>query len=586
MVIEDDDCWSDAVIQQTSTTNVRKAQSDKTAQGEEPGGSTRMQQGSLPTQSREEIPVEPHAKIMAVTDQNGGQPPDRQCNWVDTLSPAELEQLQVEDDVVGRLRQWKIDGQKPGRQRLLEEGELTRTLCEQWSKLKVKEGILYRQKQAQGEGGTIDQVVVPQQLRKGIFQQVHASRAGGHLGDNRTTDSIRRRFYWPRIKSDVSLWCKKCTVCARIKAGPRFKAPMQYVPTGNKFDRVYMDILGELPETDRGNKYILVVTDGFTKWTQALPLPDQKAQTVADALMTHVISLFGVPKQIHTDQGRNFESGLFQELCTLLGIEKSRTTPYRPQSDGQTERFNRTLQQMLKSYVNEAQNDWDDHLPYVVMAYRATRHDSTNLTPNLMFLGTENLLPVDLTMGPLPQGDRTCPVEYVEWLKGTITRAHEAARIALKKSTVKQKRGYDFKAKPTRYAIGDYVWRWYPPSANRKLGIGWTGPYKVVGCPTNINCEIQRNRGDRKNRVHVDHLKKYLGGIPPGWSDSETDSDNANDTTPTNEVANDSEPDSVPQAEGPSDDDRDTHSPDSEASIPCNLRRSSRKRHSPKRLDL
>ena len=275
---------------------------------------------------------------------------------------------------------------------------------------------------------------MPQQLRKQIFKEVHTSRTGGHLGVTRTVDSVRRRFYWPRCKADLRLWCQRCATCAQIKAGPRFRAAMHHVPTGTCFDRVYMDILGELPETDQGNKYVLVITDGFMKWTQAIALPNQTALTVADALMTQVFSLFGVPRQIHTDQGRNFESDLFRELCQLLDIEKTRTTPYRPQSDGQTERFNRTVQQMLKTYVRENRDDWDDHLPYVMMAYRATVHESTRLTPNLMFIATENILPIDLMMGPptsLEDAMPQCPIEYVEWLRHVITRTHEAARQSL-----------------------------------------------------------------------------------------------------------------------------------------------------------
>ena len=536
-------------------------------------------------QCKKEVFVEHRATVLAVTDQNGGQPPDVNCNWVDALSPADLVKLQAEDAVIDKVRQWRRDGEKPNKRRLLAEGELVRALCEQWAKLEVRQGILYRKKQMQAEDQESSaQVVVPQKLREGIFHQLHSSRTGGHLGINRTMDNIRRRFYWPRCKSDVRLWCQRCRVCAQIKAGPGFRATMQHVPTGSRFDRVYLDILGELPETAQGNKYILVVTDGFTKWTQAIPLANQTALTVADAMMTHVISLFGVPKQIHTDQGRNFESGLFKEICELLGIEKSRTTPYRPQSDGQTERFNRTLQQMLKAYVGQARDDWDDHLPYVMMAYRATIHDSTRLTPNLMFLGTENL-PIDLTMGPPPQSRHQCPIEYVEWVKQAITKAHEAARIALGKSTVRQKRGYDLRAKPVRYAVGDFVWRWYPPSANRKLGKGWIGPYKVVGCPTNVNCEIQKGRDVRKIRVHIDHLKRYYGETPSDWSESDSESSPPADS----ESGPESEED-IPQAESHassagSDGDHNFIIQNDDQ-MTSNLRRSMRPKKPPKRLDL
>ena len=130
--------------------------------------------------------------------------------------------------------------------------------------------------------------------------------------------------------------------------------------------------------------------------------PDHCAMTVADKIVTEFICRFGVPSQIHSDQGREFESDLFKAICEKLGIEKTRTAPYRPQSDGLVERFNRTLVQMLSSFVNEHKNDWDDHLPYVMMAYRATMHESTKCSPNLLMLGRETTCPLDLFVGEPP----------------------------------------------------------------------------------------------------------------------------------------------------------------------------------------
>ena len=121
-------------------------------------------------------------------------------------------------------------------------------------------------------------------------------------------------------------------------------------------EKVAIDILGPLPMTDNGNQYILVFGDYYTKWTEAYALPDQTAQRVADCVMDFICH-FGCPRQIHSDQGRNFESDPFQQMCTLMQVHKTRTTPYRPQSDGLVERFNRTLQQMLSMYVNDRRYD-------------------------------------------------------------------------------------------------------------------------------------------------------------------------------------------------------------------------------------
>ena len=250
-----------------------------------------------------------------------------------------------------------------------------------------------------------------------------------------------------------------------MKGKPHIKAKLQQDPVGRRFQRVAIDIMGEFSETENGNKYILVICDYFTKWTQAFPLPDQTAFTVAETLMINCFSLFGLPETIHSDQGRNFESELFQELCKLLNIRKTRTTPYHPQSDGMVERFNRTCQQMLKIFVNENRDDRDDHLPYIMMAYRSSPHESTGLSPNVLMFGDEISLPIDLMVGAPPRHDARykCRTEYVEWLRQATRRAHEFAFKQLKVAAKLQKNYYDKTSKEMSFCPESFVWWWYPP---------------------------------------------------------------------------------------------------------------------------
>lgn len=132
---------------------------------------------------------------------------------------------------------------------------------------------------------------------------------------------------------------------------------MKVVESGIPMERVATDILGELPKTDRGNRCILVVSDYFTKWTESFAMPNIEAQTVAKILVEEVFAKLGVPRILHSDQGRQYESNLFQELCALIHIEKTRTLPYHRQSDGMVEQFNRTLATMLSAYVNDHQTN-------------------------------------------------------------------------------------------------------------------------------------------------------------------------------------------------------------------------------------
>ena len=177
---------------------------------------------------------------------------------------------------------------------------------------------------------------------------------------------------------------------------------MQLYQVGAPMERIAVDIAGPLPITTQGNRYICVVMDYFTKWPEAYALPNHEAETVAEVLVDQFFTRFGVPGELHSDQGREFESQVFQECCQLLGLRKTRTTPLRPQSDRMVERFNRTLTQVLATYCAEGQTNWDCRLPALLMAYRSAEHEATSYTPARLMLGRELQLPVDLATGRPP----------------------------------------------------------------------------------------------------------------------------------------------------------------------------------------
>lgn len=244
---------------------------------------------------------------------------------------------------------------------------------------------------------------------------MHNSLMGGHLGVNKTYGKLKQRFYWYEAKEDVLIWVRKCDTCAQNK--PAQKTPKAHLgdnQVGGPMDRLATDLLGPLPETPQGNKYILVVTDHFTKWVEAIPVPDQTAQTCAHHILK-VICQFRCPLTILSDQGRCYESNLFHELCHILEIKKTRTSPRNPKCNGLAERFNRTLIQMIKSYLKGEQIEWDKNLHFITAAYRATPQDSTGFTPNVLMLGRETRLPVELVLGnTTSEGVLTNYGEYVQ----------------------------------------------------------------------------------------------------------------------------------------------------------------------------
>ena len=147
--------------------------------------------------------------------------------------------------------------------------------------------------------------------------------------------------------------------------------------------------MGPIKETDRGNKHILVLMDHFTKWCEAFPTKDQKASTVAHILVSRVFSRSGPPTVLHSDQDRNFDSTLMHEVYNLMGIKKTRTTAYHPQCDGLVERQNRTLQNILSSFVSEHSVDWDQWIDQAVFAYNTSVHESTGMSRTKCFLGAQ-----------------------------------------------------------------------------------------------------------------------------------------------------------------------------------------------------
>ena len=161
-------------------------------------------------------------------------------------------------------------------------------------------------------------------------------------------------------------------------------------------DRLWCWILDMSVTTSEGNRYVLVMVDCFSQWTEACPLPNKTALAVADAFFQMIVCRFGMPAVIHSDQGREFENNMMQELCPLGGSHKTRTTPYLPASDGLVVRFNRTLLMMLAMFAGDQRDDWDDLLPAVMMAYRSSVHESTGFSPYSLMFGEECPFPMDV----------------------------------------------------------------------------------------------------------------------------------------------------------------------------------------------
>ncbi|UYV66258.1 K02A2.6-like [Cordylochernes scorpioides] len=350
-----------------------------------------------------------------------------------------LRKAQREDRDLLPMINWKESDEKPSWEDVAPYSPKTKSLWSLWNSLTLRDGVLYRKWESDDGKHESWKLVLPRSHVPLALQEMHSSPTGGHFGIRKTLAKARERFCWPESRADVEKWCRNCTQCSARK-GPttRSKGKLKIYNVGAPFERIAIDVAGPFPKSDLGNKYILVIMDYFTKWPVAVPIPDQEASTVSEALLQDWVCIFGVPRILHSDQGRNFESNIFQELCRRLGIEKTRTTPLHPQSDGMVERFNRTLTQHLTMFVDKNQRDWDQHLPMLLMAYRSAEHESTGYSPARMLFGHELRMPCDVLLGR-PEETFENTNEYISHLEERMLSIHQWAREKLHFSSEKMK---------------------------------------------------------------------------------------------------------------------------------------------------
>ena len=441
-------------------------------------------------------------------------------NWLQgsVLSPEDIKQAQRADPVLAEVQDWLGKDQRPDFTEISSEGADLKFYWGQFASLKVVEGILMRELDLP-DRTTKRQILVPPSLIKEILGHCHDAVTAGHLGQAKTLANVTRRFLWPGMRRATNLYIRSCDICASYKVdGRKKRAGLKDFRVGIPMERVCIDVVGPLPPSSRGgNKYALVVTDCFTKFVEMYAMPNQEAATVAEALTREFFSRYGVPHFLHSDQGTNFESRLFTEICKLLGIHKTRTTPFRPQSDGQSERNIKTLTKMIAMTAKE-QTDWDEVIPFLTMAYRSTPQESTGMTPNFLMFGRELSLPVDVMIGPCPE-PQLSTLEYVQKMQKRLEYAYKMAREQLKKSAERQGKLYDRRKTEDTYQLGDLVWY---VSKIRKKGVApklqpkWRGPCVVVRQHSDVILEIQLS-AKKTVTTHIDMLKKCYTTKRPRW---------------------------------------------------------------------
>ena len=390
-------------------------------------------------------------------------------------------------------------------------------------------------------------IVVPDDhtLRQEIIAELHDSLYAGHPGQKRTILLVRRYFWWPTLDVDCRSFVRGCAVCQRDKSS-NSKIPgllLQPEIAAGKWQTISMDFITALPITERGHNMILTVIDTFSKMCHLIPCHESvDAQGSAELLYAHVFSKHGMPTKIISDRDPRFRSEVFQAVMKMLSTEHAMSTAHHPQTDGQTERLNRVVEEALRHFVNARQNDWDNLLPCVSFSINNTWHDSIQDTPFHLNYGYHPTLPVDIRLSDsalansfveekqelLKVGKRLFAAALAKFNQEQLTAQVSLARQNMEAARQRQKHYADQHRIPVAFEPGDEVMLntqhlTVTSVPSKKLFPRWLGPMTVDKC---IGPNAYRLRIPGHWRMHnvfnVSQLKAWkdngMQHPPPAWT--------------------------------------------------------------------
>lgn len=329
---------------------------------------------------------------------------------------------------------------------------------------------------------------LPIDFRKVAFNSIHDL---SHPGSKVTRKLVTERYFWPDMNRDIGIWAKTCVHCQRAKVNRHTASQHGTFPNVERFEHVHIDIIGPLPITPNGDRYCVTVVDRYTRWPEAFPIADITADTVARVFYEGWITRYGCPIRITTDQGRQFESSLFRELLRYLGVQRIRTTPYHPQSNGLVERFHRTLKTALTARLNSA--SWINELPTVLYGLRAAGRSDSGVSASELTFGRTLRLPGDFF--DFSDNDTISdPNEVVENIRRTLSQLK-----SVKKS---HKNLNSFFVHPDLETC-EYVFV-RDDTVRRPLKAPYDGPFRVI---TRNKKVYQLQLSNRQTYISVDRLK-------------------------------------------------------------------------------
>ena len=400
--------------------------------------------------------------------------------------------------------------------RLGEEQKADSTLCDLWKKGERAEkgytfehGVLVHHT-SDGVDDLVVRVVVPMSRRQQVLQMGHSSSIAGHFGVKKTHAKIARHFVWPGLWTQVKAYVRTCKGCQLAAKQHKSRAPLQPLPcVGEPFQKVAFDLVGPLPRTSSGHKYLLTAMCLYTKYPDAIPLKRVDNASVLDAMM-QIFSRYGMPSELLTDQGSVFTSKLTALMCKTFNITKIRTSPYHPQSDGALERWHACLKGMIKRAGGKL-SEWDQQLKYILFAYRDTPHCVTGFSPFVLMYGRDVRGPLHFLKTSWLEGEvDVCSVG--DWLMSVKAKMSEMAAIVSDrelKAKASMKSFYDRSASVKTFKAGDMVLV-KKPVLSGKMQCAWAGPFEVENCVSPVTYALKLpGRANKAKVVHCNLLKEW-----------------------------------------------------------------------------
>lgn len=418
-------------------------------------------------------------------------------------------ELQRNDPSLARVLRYLKRGKPPAGSESRKETAEVVQLIKEWDRLVIRDNVLLRRRLT--DGHETFQLILPAEFRNQALKGLHDDV--GHPGRDRTLDLVRSRFYWPFMATHIEKYVTHCGRCIRRKAPDPPRAPMKSFIAKEPMELLAIDFLS-LEKGKGGFENILVATDSFTKFSWAFPTRDQKATTVAKCLWEKILINYGMPQRLHSDQGRDFEGKIIKSLCQFAGIHKSRTSPYHPQGNGQTERFNKTLLGMLGTLDQDNKSRWPECLSPLVYAYNCTKHSTTGFSPFLLMFGREPRLPIDVALGVNHlSSESTSYPAYIASLRDRLSFAYGKVIEEARKSAARNKQLYDSRARQATIQTGDLVLvRNLSIRGKHKLADRWEeNPYQVVECIPGLPVYKVQDQDGKERVLHRNLLLPFRG---------------------------------------------------------------------------